>query len=86
MKNFKIIIKNRQKGSEYYQLKVQEQIKKILTSSLSPLKCKEITSKSQQEFCIDSDFNQLIKNFNDFNILVSGKIHCREEVFLIVEV
>jgi len=86
VKDFRVIIKNRQKAPEYYQQKTQERIKKILKSNLTHTKCKEMISRNLQEYCSNSPFNQLIKNFNDFMILVSGRIDSRDEVFLIVEI
>ncbi|CAI2377303.1 unnamed protein product [Moneuplotes crassus] len=79
------VIKFRHKGREYYQSKAEERIQKIQKASLAQSKHKEVVSRGVHQFCTDSAFNTLLRNFNDFITMTSRKANSREEANIISE-
>jgi hypothetical protein len=67
-----------------YSLKLPDKLKSIL-NNFSSAKWKELMSRNTHEFCTESGVNQLIRNFNDFIILMSDKIDSRDDVGYILE-
>ena len=59
--------------------------KRLLNNTFSIHKSKEINSRNKHEYLGESQFNQLIRNFNEFIILTSDKIESREDVSFILE-
>lgn len=84
-KALKIAVRPKAKLNENLQAKLQDRIKKVMRANLTNIKCKEITSRNTHEYCTDSPFNQMIRNFNEFVILANEKVESREEVNLIIE-
>ncbi|CAI2375948.1 unnamed protein product [Moneuplotes crassus] len=78
-------VKPRLKGPEYFQVKIEEKVRSIQKSNLVPSKYKEIVSRSVHEYCTDSPFNTLLRNFSDFITLASGKTDSREDANIISE-
>ena len=66
-------------------VKLPEKVKKICKSNLSGAKYKELISRNVHEFWEDSKFNQLLRNFNDFIVLINEKIDSRGDINYVLE-
>lgn len=84
-KSIKISTKQKEKKIESLQTRFQAKIMKIMKATLSDMKYREVMSKNQHEFCTNSQYNQTIKNFNNFILLVNERVESRDDVVLIVE-
>ena len=65
--------------------KTQTRIKKAMKNNLTNIKFKEMASRIKHEYCTDSKFNQLIRSFYEFIILVGDKIESREDASMVIE-
>jgi hypothetical protein len=84
-KSLKVSVKQKEKKTGSIHIRFQAKITKIMKANLSNMKFLELNSKNQHQFCTDSQYNQTIRKFNDFIMLVNEKVESRDDVHLITE-
>ena len=84
-KVLKTVVRPRPRVPENIPARYAEKLTKIMKNNLSDVKQKEVLSRSTHEYCTNSPFNQLLRNFNEFVLIVNDRVDNRDDANILIE-